>query len=137
MVAVALLFGITATVSKRAMLQSSPATIPFIYNTSIALSMAPLVIYRLRTRRSVVQADANISRIIMVFLALGLLSALASIFYFKSISLVNVAYAISIKRLSLLMSVGYGWIFFKERDIHIRLLSTLCMFFGAVLVIMS
>lgn len=132
MAVVALLFSVTATVSKRAMLLASPESIPFIYNTSITIAMLPIILYRLRRGSSRMPAGRAA---IASFLALGLFSALSSIFYFKSVVLANVAYAVSIKRLSLLMSVGYGWLFFRERDIHIRLYSTLCMFAGVVLIL--
>ncbi len=132
MAAVAILYSVTSTMSKKAMLFSSPETIPFIYNLCISLSMLPVIIYRMAV---VPKAGMKIRPgIILIFCIMGLLSALSSLFYFKSVALVNVAYAVSIKRLSLLMSVGYGWLFFRERDVHIRLAGTLCMVLGIVLI---
>lgn len=132
MVLVALLFSITSTLSKRAMLFSSPESIPFIYNLSISLAMLPIIICRLKNGSSRLGGGY---KAMVLFAAMGFFSALSSVFYFKSVSMANVACAISIKRLSLLMSVGYGWIFFRERDIHIRLLSTLCMLLGVILIL--
>jgi len=132
MVLVALIFGLTSTISKKVMLLSSPESAPFIYNLSITIAMAPIVVYRLRNGLSVLNQDR---RVVFSYAALGLLSALSSVFYFKAIAFANVAYVISIKRLSLLMSVGYGWLFFKERDIRIRLLGTFCMFLGVALIL--
>lgn len=134
MALVALLYSVTSTVSKKAMLFSSPESIPFIYNTSISLAMLPIILYRVRSRalRVNIMKDRKSA---LAFLAIGALSALSSICYFKSVSLASVAYAISIKRLSLLMSVGYGWLFFKERDIKIRFISTFCMFMGVFLIL--
>ena len=68
---------------------------------------------------------------------MGFFTALSSIFYFQSVALTSVAYTIAIKRLSLVMSVGYGWLIFRERDIHIRVLSTLCMILGVVLIVLT
>jgi len=127
MLAVAFVFSVSASVSKRVMLLSSPEQAPFIYNFSIAVAMAPIIVYRLASGRSVLSRDR---RSIISYAALGLFAALSSIFFFKSMSCANVAYAISIKRLSLLISVGYGWLFFRERDVHIRLVSTVCMVLG-------
>lgn len=132
MVLVALIFSVTSAVAKKAMLCSSPESIPFIYNLSISFAMVPLVLYRLSKGYSMITKDP---KTILSYLVLGLLAALSSICFFKSVSTANVAYAISIKRLSLLMSVGYGWIFFREREIRIRLTSTFCMFLGAILII--
>lgn len=134
MVIVAIIYSVTSVVSKKAMLLTSPETIPFIYNSSISLAMLPVILFRLKRGYSVL---AKGYKVILIYAALGFLSALSGIFYFKSVSLTTVAYAISIKRLSLLMSVGYGWLFFRERDIHIRLASTFCMFLGVVLILLG
>lgn len=135
MVVVAILFSVTSAMSKKAMLFSTPEAIPFIYNLSLSITMLPVVLYRMAT----VPASRPKKSLgtLLLFCLLGLLAAFSSIFYFKSVSLTNVAYAISIKRLSLLMSVGYGWLFFRERDIHIRLTSTLCMVLGVALIALS
>ncbi len=132
MVLVALIFSVTAVISKKAMLHATPEAIPFIYNLSISLAMVPFVFYRLKKHPRDAQYDL---RTVSSYIVLGLLSALSSIFYFKSVSMANVACAISIKRLSLIMSVGYGWLIFRERDIQIRLFSTVCMFLGVVLIL--
>lgn len=135
MVIVAFIYSITSVVSKKAMLYSTPESIPFIYNLTISLGMLPVILYRLKTRPRVISVEIKYD-MWPAYIALGFMAALSSIFYFKSIESANVAYAISIKRLSLLMSVGYGWLFFKERDIHIRLFSTFCMFLGVLLIIL-
>ncbi|MCX5686601.1 MAG: DMT family transporter [Candidatus Omnitrophica bacterium] len=134
MVLVAAIFSVTAVLSKKVMLLSSPQSIPFIYNLSIGLALTPLVAYRIRKGASAVSKDRGI---ILSYIAMGFLAAFSSIFYFKSISMASVAYAISIKRMSLLMSVGYGWLFFRERDIRIRFVSTLCMVLGVALILIS
>lgn len=134
MVLVSVIFSVTAAFSKKVMLLSSPQSAPLIYNLSISLALAPFVIYRLKRGTSVVGKDRGI---ILSYAALGLLSALSSIFFFKAISTTSAVYAVSIKRLSLLMSVGYGWLFFGERDVRIRLASTLCMILGIALILIS
>lgn len=134
MVLVAVIFSATSAMAKKAMLFSSPESIPFIYNLSISLVMAPLVLYRAHRHGTFINRDP---RTILTYISLGLIAALSSVFYFKAVSLTKVAYAISIKRLSLLMSVGYGWLFFRERNIHIRFLSTLCMVFGVILILIG
>ena len=134
MALVSVIFSVTAVLSKKVMLLSSPQSAPLIYNLSISLALAPIVIYRLKKGTSVVGKERAI---ILSYAALGLLSALSSIFFFKAMSMTSAVYAVSIKRLSLLMSVGYGWLFFRERDIHIRLASTLSMVLGVALILMS
>ena len=135
MVLAALIFSITSAVAKKAMLFSNPESIPFIYNLSISLAMAPIVLLRLK-RNPAARPVLN-RRTVPAFLGLGLCLALSCIFFFRAVSLANVAYTISMKRLSLLISVGYGWLIFRERDIHLRFLSAFCMVFGAVLLVVS
>lgn len=134
MALVSVIFSVTAVLSKKVMLLSSPQSAPLIYNLSISLALAPIVIYRLKKGTSVVGKGRAI---ILSYVALGLLSALSSICFFKAMSMTSAVYAVSIKRLSLLMSVGYGWLFFRERDVRIRLASTLCMVLGVAIILMS
>ena len=134
MVIVSLIFSITASISKKVMLASNACSAPFIYNASISVSMLPIIAYRLSRQKT---SFARIPDSIILYVILGSSLAASSIFFFKAVSLANVAYAVAIKRLSLVLSVLYGWIFFKERDIHLRLASTLCMFIGIVLVLIG
>jgi len=52
-----------------------------------------------------------------------------------AISLAKVAYVISIKRMSLIIGVLYGYLFFKEEKIRDRLFGAFLMFIGFVLVV--
>jgi len=53
-----------------------------------------------------------------------------------AISLTQVAYMISIKRLSLLMGVLFGYLFFKETNIRERFVGTLLMIIGFALIVL-
>ncbi len=50
--------------------------------------------------------------------------------------MVKAIYMIAVKRMSILFSVVYGWILFKESDVGIRMLGALLMFTGAVFIIL-
>jgi glucose uptake protein GlcU len=52
-----------------------------------------------------------------------------------AISLVNVAYMISLKRTSLVMGVIYGYFFFREKNIRERLSGALLMFIGFIMIV--
>lgn len=134
MIAVSMIFAITAVVSKKAMLFSSPEAIPFLYNLTVGAAFLPIVLYRLANGKSKITRPY---KTLFTCFLMGFLSSLSVIFYFKSIALASVAYAVSIKRLSLLMSVGYGWLVFRERDIHLRLASTFCMILGVILITLN
>jgi len=134
MVFVGLLFAFTSAFSKMAMLQMTPEKIAFVYVSFIAISFSPVVFYRSsRGLSRMERGGAAYARYILM----GALLALANLTYFRSISMANLAYAISIKRLSLLVSIGYGWFLFRERDVQIRFLSTICMCAGVILIILA
>ena len=68
----------------------------------------------------------------MTFLFIGIFTAIMILSHFMAISMADVAYVISIKRTSLIFSVFYGWVVFKEVDIGERLLGSGLMLAGIV-----
>jgi uncharacterized membrane protein len=60
--------------------------------------------------------------------------AIMIVTHLKAISLVEVSYMISVKRLSLIIGVIYGAVFFKETNIKERLLGSAIMVTGVVLI---
>jgi uncharacterized membrane protein len=70
----------------------------------------------------------------LIFLMIGLSSALMIIFHFLAISLTEVAYMISVKRTSLIFSVLYGKLLFNEEAISDRLLGSSVMLIGVLLI---
>ncbi|MCX5719013.1 MAG: EamA/RhaT family transporter, partial [Nitrospirae bacterium] len=54
-----------------------------------------------------------------------------------AISLANVAYVISVKRISIIIGVLFGYLFFKEKNIRERLLGATLMFSGFVIIIVA
>jgi uncharacterized membrane protein len=69
--------------------------------------------------------------------SIGVTFALMIIFHMLAMSLVNVAYMISIKRTSLLFSILYGHLLFKEEKITEKVLGAIIMLFGFVLIVFS
>ena len=53
------------------------------------------------------------------------------------LSMINAAYMISIKRFSILISVLYGGVIFKESHIRLRLLGAVLMLAGAIIIIIK
>jgi len=54
-----------------------------------------------------------------------------------AINIANVAYMISVKRMSLFFSILYGYIMLREERIGERTAGTVLMFAGFVLIVMS
>jgi len=69
--------------------------------------------------------------------SIGATFALMIIFHMLAMSLANVAYMISIKRTSLLFSILYGHLLFKEGKIAEKVLGAIIMLIGFVLIVFS
>jgi uncharacterized membrane protein len=80
------------------------------------------------------KAAAIIKSRIPLFLLIGVVFAIMVMVHFLAIRLVEVAYMISVKRTSLIFSVLFGWLVFKEEHIRERLLGSVVMMLGVVLI---
>ncbi|MBI5047743.1 MAG: EamA family transporter [Deltaproteobacteria bacterium] len=124
MVIVAVIYSITSTIGKIAVQHSSPIFFGFFYPLllTIALSM-------------VVGVKGTLHRVVsrpVTFLTIGIFTAIMILSHFLAISMADVAYVISIKRTSLIFSVFYGWVVFKEINVTERLLGSILMIAGIV-----
>jgi uncharacterized membrane protein len=63
-----------------------------------------------------------------------MLIAIMIITHLKAISLIEVSYMVSVKRLSILFGVLYGVMFFKETNIKERFLGATVMVSGIILI---
>lgn len=128
MVAVAFIYSITSNLGKIAVLHSSPMFFAAAYTTIFSMFFLPYVIFRERKAADTIKARAPI------FLLMGSVFAIMVIAHFLAIGQVEVAYMISVKRTSMIFSVLYGWLFFKEERIRERLIGSVVMVTGVVLI---
>jgi len=134
MLLVALIWSLTSTLGKRGVQLSDPVFFGVFY--MLALSVPLTVIAGWRVKRNV--ASVNLKGRNALWLALaGLVTALAMIAHFHAIQLVPVAYMISVKRTSLIFSVLYGGLIFRERHIRLRLLGTCIMLSGVAVIYLA
>jgi len=132
MIAVALIYSITATLGKLAIQHSSPLFFGIVYYSALATAMAPLALLMGREeRKAMPPIDAIKASILPGFCHATSIGA-----HMIAISLTQVAYMISVKRLSLLIGVLFGYLFFKETNIRERFLGTLLMIIGFALIIL-
>lgn len=124
MIMVAVIYSITSTIGKIAVQHSSPIFFGFFYPLLLTIALSMIVGFK-GTLLHVVSRPAT-------FLTIGIFTAIMIVSHFLAISMADVAYVISIKRTSLLFSVFYGWIVFKEVDIGERLLGSGLMLAGVV-----
>jgi drug/metabolite transporter (DMT)-like permease len=128
MIGVALIYSITSSLSKIAIKHSSPLFFGTTYFAALAIFFAPIALYK--------HKDAKIkSKTILSVILPGIFYSLMVVSHMIAISLAKVAYVISVKRMSLIIGVLYGYLFFKEKNIGERFIGALLMFIGFMLVV--
>ena len=126
MIGVALIYSITSSLGKMAIKHSSPLFFGISYYTALALLFTPIALYKGKeTRRGTA----------LTVLLPGIFYSLMVISHMVAISLAKVAYVISVKRMSLIIGVLYGYFFFKEKNIRERLFGAMMMFSGFVMIV--
>lgn len=131
-IGVALIYSVTATLGKMAIEHSSPVFFGVTYNAALAIAITPLALYKNRGAWRLQSHRAAIAGSLLP----GFCHAAGILAHMIAISLTQVAYMISVKRLSLLMGVVYGWLLFKETNIRERLTGTILMVGGFVLIVL-
>ena len=123
---VAILWAISSNFYKIGMVNSSPIFFIFSLNVLISILLFPFMLRETRFSK----LKNNWKRII----PLGILSAGTSIFQWTAASMTLIVYALSIKRLSILISVIGGIFLFKEKKSFQRIIATIVILSGIYLV---
>ena len=131
MLIVALIFSATSVLGKLAIAHSSPAFFGATYYLVLAVCLLPVIALRSGARRFIEDVRGTARPALLP----GLFDAVQSVTHFYAVSMVNVAYMIAIKRFSLLIGSVYGFVFFGERNVRERLLGSLLMFAGFVIIV--
>lgn len=127
MMIVSFIFAITSVLAKRALMASSPHFFSGVYFALITLALLPFQWTNARW-------SSEIFSEWKLYLALGACEAFAFILQFHAFWMKEAAYVIAVKRLSLLLSVGYGYVIFKERHQSSRTIGAVLMVIGAILI---
>ena len=137
MILVAFIYSITSVLGKAAIMRSSPFFFALVYPLLVTAVFSPFVIagYRARYRARCSQNSLSVNVRPVLFLLIGLTNAIMIACHFWAVSLVEVAYMVSIKRVSMVFAVFYGAIFFREVNIRERLLGCVVMAAGAALIL--
>lgn len=131
MLIVAFIFSITANFDKIGVLNSSPIFWVIAVNIFLSLVLFPIMLYK--SQKNLKQIPSHLKALIPI----GLFSALTLIFQMTAIKLTLVAYVISIKRTSTIMSVFFGYLIFKEKGIKERLIGSAIMILGVLFITLS
>lgn len=129
MIGVALIYSITAVLAKIVIQHSSPEFSAVLYNSAIFICITPMALMRGRKedKRGALKAS---------FLP-GVFDAAAMLTNMIAINMAKLAYVISVKRLSLLLGVMYGYFLFREKGVRERFLGTALMLAGFMLIVLN
>ena len=134
MLMVALIWSLTSTLGKKGVQLSDPMFFGVFYMTTLSIPMLAIAGWRIKRNAATVNLKGRNSIWLMLG---GLATALSMIAHFHAIQLAPVSYMISVKRTSLVFSVLYGGLIFKEEQIGRRLLGTSIMLSGAVILYLA
>lgn len=125
---VAFLWSITSNFDKIGVQNSSPIFWVLSINLFISLVLLPTIL--IQPRKNLKQITDSSKTLV----PMALFSVLALIFQMIAIKLILVVYVISIKRLSILMNILWGYLVFKEKGIKERLTGAVIMIVGIFLI---
>ncbi|MDP2585733.1 MAG: GRP family sugar transporter [Candidatus Levybacteria bacterium] len=131
MLIVAFIWSITSNIDKIGVRSSSP--IFWVTANGIFLAITLLPIMLLKSKKSIKNIPANLKTLIPI----GIFSGLGGIAQMTAINLTLVAYVVSIKRMSAIISVLFGHFFFKEKNIRERLIGAAIMIAGVLFITLS
>lgn len=130
MLVVAFIYSITSAVSKIALQHSNPLFFSVFYTIMILIVLSFLIF------NSIKNNIKNIKNNIKGFAYSGFFYGFMILFHFIALSLVIVPYMIALKRTNSIFGVAYGRLVFNEKKIKERMIGTLLMVFGAMLIVL-
>lgn len=131
MICVALFYSITSSYGKLAIEHSSPLFFAVTYFIALTIFFAPIALWMGRNELKGFVAAKQFNNLILP----GIFYAVMAASHMLAMKLTKVAYMISVKRLSLIIGIIYGYILFKEKNIEERFLGAILMFIGFVMVV--
>lgn len=125
---VAIIYSITANLSKIGVLSSGP--IFFSTLTYLGISIIFIPIFFLNIKKNYKKVKVNLNRILL----LGFSASIMVVSTHIAVKFAIVPYVISLKRFSVIFSILYGYYIFKEKNIRQSLLGASMMVFGGILI---
>lgn len=128
---VAFLYSFTASLGKMAIEHSSPLFFASFYYILLNIVVLPVALWKGKNEIRQFLGGGAYRRLLVP----GIFYALMIVTHMLAMKLTKVAYMVSVKRTSLLISVLYGYYLFGEENLRGRLIGSLLMFAGFVLVV--
>ncbi|WP_462321495.1 EamA family transporter [Halochromatium sp.] len=139
MLGVALLYGVTSTLGKVALLYLPSAAFGAFYFAIVGLLAVPLLVLvpvagaRLEWRSALQRLASRPGAV----LAVAALNGVMVITHFMALRLTEVAYMIAVKRSSLLFGILYGALLFRERNLASRMPGGVLMLAGVFVILLA
>jgi len=131
MIITALIYSLTSTLGKMAIIHSSPLFFGVMYFIVVTALFTPVALWMGRKELKGFITKKHFRLLILP----GFFQAVMIASHMAAISMTNVAYMISVKRTSLLMGMLYGYFLFGEKNMKERFPGALLMFTGFVLIV--
>jgi len=127
MLMTAAIWSLTVTLGKKGILIYGAIQFGFLIIVFAAVCFGAMSLVRLKL--GVARVDPTVY-VAVLFVLAGVLMAGAQVTHFVSLSMAPVAYMISVKRISMVFGVIFGWLFFNESNIGYRLIASSVMVGG-------
>lgn len=128
MLAVAFIWSISSNFDKIGVQNSSPIIWAIGINAFLAISLLPLVIYSTHKGHAISAKS---------LFPVGFFNAMVFLFHMHALRLALVSYVIAVKRTSILLSVLWGYLIFKEKGIKERFLGAVIMVLGVLFIVLG
>jgi uncharacterized membrane protein len=131
MFGVVLVWSITANVDKIGVQNSSPILWTITAHLSVAIFILPIVFWK--SKINIQNIKSNFRNLILI----GFINTLAILCQMSALQLALVSFVIAVKRTSALFNVLWGWLIFKEQGIKERIVGSIIMIVGVVVITLS
>jgi uncharacterized membrane protein len=130
MLIIAFIYAATSALSKIGVAHSSAPFFGAAYFLALAVCMLPIIVRKTGGAKLFALLRANVELALLP----SLFDAIATVSHYYALSMSNVAYMIAVKRTSLIIGVLYGFLYFGERQVRERIIGSLLMFSGFILI---
>lgn len=131
MFVVAFLWSISSSFDKIGVQNSSPLIWSLTVALFVMIILFPIMLFKSKNSLAVISPNMR------KFFVVGIIYTLTTVTQMVAISMTLVAYVISIKRTSAVLSVVWGRLIFKENGFKDRLLGTVIMVVGVIMIVLS
>ncbi len=128
---VALIYTITSTIGKRIVTLAGPQFMSFWYLASLTIVLFIFVLIKREPITHSLKSNLPLN------LSIGTFVGLAAFTLFTSYQYIPVSYAIVLKRTSILFTVLWGRIFFGESEFKKRILGSLIVLIGVIIIVLK